>query len=176
MKKNDCVSLTADNLGSELEGICRYEGMPVFVPGLLPGETATVRIVKTEKRYAFGRMESAPNPVSSARKKPDCSAWPRCGGCSGRHMKYETTLEAKRLQVQDCFERESRISGFLFRPLWEWMPLPDTETRPRCLPEEPQSSRFWAFTLRAVTPSSPLTSARTPCRLPMKLLPYFWGG
>lgn len=109
MKKNDCVSLTADNLGSELEGICRYEGMPVFVPGLLPGETATVRIVKTEKRYAFGRMESAPDPVSPARKEPDCSAWPRCGGCSGRHMKYETTLEAKRQQVEDCFRRIADI-------------------------------------------------------------------
>ena len=38
MKKNECFPMTADRLGADLEGICIHEGMPVFVPGLLPGE------------------------------------------------------------------------------------------------------------------------------------------
>ena len=53
MKKNECFPMTADRLGADLEGICIHEGMPVFVPGLLPGESADVKIVKAEKRYAF---------------------------------------------------------------------------------------------------------------------------
>lgn len=57
MRKNEILTLTADTLGADLEGVCRHEGMAVFVPGLLPGETAPVRIVKAEKRYAFGSME-----------------------------------------------------------------------------------------------------------------------
>ena len=105
MNKNECLFLTAENLGADLEGVCRHEGMPVFVPGLLPGETALVRIVKVEKRYAFGRMESAPDPVSPDRRAPDCAAYPRCGGCSGRHMSYAATLAAKRQQAEDCFRR-----------------------------------------------------------------------
>ena len=105
MKKNECFSMAADRLGADLEGICLFEGMPVFVPGLLPGESASVRIVKAEKRYAFGRMESLPDPVSPDRREPDCAAWPRCGGCTGRHMSYEATLAAKRQQVGDCFRR-----------------------------------------------------------------------
>lgn len=109
MKKNECFPMTADRLGADLEGICVHEGMPVFVPGLLPGENAVIRIVKTEKRYAFGRMESVPSPSSPDRREPGCPAYPRCGGCSGRHMNYEATLSAKRQQVEDCFRRIAGI-------------------------------------------------------------------
>ena len=105
MRKNDVFRLSAEKLGAEMEGVCRLDGMPVFVPGLLPGEEADVRIVKAEKRYAFGRMESPPALPSADRRDPGCPAWPRCGGCSCRHMKYEATLEGKRQQVRDCFER-----------------------------------------------------------------------
>lgn len=110
MRKNDILTLTADTLGADLEGVCRHEGMAVFVPGLLPGETAPVRIVKVEKRYAFGRMEGQPDASSPDRRTPDCPAYPRCGGCSGRHMSYEATLEAKRRQVQDCFQRIGKLA------------------------------------------------------------------
>ena len=111
MKKNDCLSLTAERLGADLEGVCLAEGMPVFVPGLLPGEKASVRIVKAEKRYAFGRMEGVPDPVSKERRETDCPAYPQCGGCSGRHMTYEATLAAKRQQVEDCFRRIAGIDA-----------------------------------------------------------------
>ena len=109
MKKNDRFPLAADRLGADLEGVCLHEGMPVFVPGLLPGERADVRIVKAEKRYAFGRMESSPDPVSPERRPVDCPAYPRCGGCSGRHMTYGATLAAKQKQVEDCFRRIAGI-------------------------------------------------------------------
>ena len=111
MKKNECFSLTAERLGADLEGVCIHDGMPVFVPGMLPGETATVRIVKAEKRYAFGRMETTPDPSSVNRRVPDCASYPRCGGCTGRHMSYEATLAAKRQQVEDCFRRIAGIAA-----------------------------------------------------------------
>ena len=105
MRKNEIFRLTAENLGADMEGVCRLDGMPVFVPGLLPGEETDVRIVKAEKRFAFGRMEAPPAAPSPERKDPGCPAYPRCGGCSCRHMNYAATLEAKRRQVQDCMER-----------------------------------------------------------------------
>ena len=105
MQKNEILRMTAEKFGAEMEGICRLDGMPVFVPGLLPGEATDVRIVKAEKRYAFGRMEAPPAVPSADRRDPGCPVYPRCGGCTCRHMQYETTLEAKRLQVRDCFER-----------------------------------------------------------------------
>ncbi len=111
VKKNDCFRMRAENLGADLEGVCRHEGLTVFVPGLLPGEEAEVRILRVEKRYAFGRVECPPEAPSPQRRQPDCAAWPRCGGCSGRHMTYEATLEAKRRQVEDCFARIGGISA-----------------------------------------------------------------
>ncbi len=76
MKKNDLLTLMADGLGADLEGVCRADGMAVFVPGMLPGETARVRIVKVQSRFAFGRMEGKPLTASPARKTPDCAAYP----------------------------------------------------------------------------------------------------
>lgn len=109
MQKNDLLTLTCERLGAELEGVCRADGMAVFVPGLLPGETAAVRIVKVQSGYAFGRMESLCGEPSPDRVAPGCPAYPRCGGCTGRHMRYEATLRAKRQQVIDCFRRIGRL-------------------------------------------------------------------
>ena len=109
MRKNDLIDLTCDGLGADLEGVGRHDGIAVFVPGLLPGETAQVRIVKVQQRFAFGRMIGAPVSPSPDRKVPDCPAYPRCGGCTGRHMAYAATLEAKRRQVADCFRRIGHI-------------------------------------------------------------------
>ena len=110
VQKNEIYRLSAENLGAEMEGVCRLDGIPVFVPGLLPGEETDVRIVKAEKRYAFGRMETLPAVPSPDRRDPGCPVYPRCGGCSCRHMSYEATLEGKRRQVRDCFERIGKIS------------------------------------------------------------------
>lgn len=105
MRKNDLLTMTADGLGADMEGVCHYDGMAVFVPGLLPQETALVRIVKVQSRFAFGRIEEKPASVAEIRREPDCPAFPRCGGCTCRHMTYQATLEAKRRQVEDCFKR-----------------------------------------------------------------------
>ncbi|MBQ4290178.1 MAG: 23S rRNA (uracil(1939)-C(5))-methyltransferase RlmD, partial [Clostridia bacterium] len=110
MQKNDVLPLRAENLGAEMEGVCRIDGMPVFVPGLLPGEEALVRILKTEKRYAFGRMEASPTVSSPHRIPSDCPAFPQCGGCTARHMDYSFSLEAKRQHIQDCFQRIGHLS------------------------------------------------------------------
>lgn len=104
MQKNDLLTLTCENLGADMEGVCRHQGMAVFVPGLLPGEQALVRIVKAQPRFAFGRVEKRLSDAPE-RIRPDCPAYPRCGGCSCRHMDYAAGLEAKRRQVADCFAR-----------------------------------------------------------------------
>ena len=80
MKKNEMITLNCTSLGSNMEGVCHYDGLVVFVPGMLPGETAPVRIVKTQTNYAFGILDGLPDPPSDVRIQPDCSAFPKCGG------------------------------------------------------------------------------------------------
>lgn len=109
MQKNDVLSLHCERLGSELEGVCSHEGMAVFVPGALPGEDIRARIVKTQPRYAFGKLMEVTSP-SPDRADPPCPAYDKCGGCSGQHMRYEATLQAKRAQVEDCLRRIGGLS------------------------------------------------------------------
>ena len=47
LRKNDVFEMTCESFGQDAQGVCRHEGMAVFVPELLPGERALVRIVKT---------------------------------------------------------------------------------------------------------------------------------
>ena len=82
MQKNQRLRLRCERLGSELEGVCLNEGMPVFVPGVLPGEEADVLCVKVQPRYAFGRLMEVLVP-SPDRVEPPCPVYDRCGGCSG---------------------------------------------------------------------------------------------
>ena len=109
LAKNQCYEMTCESFGQYAQGVCRHDGIAVFVPGLLPGERARVRIVKPEKRYAFGRieelLEKSPN-----RAEPFCPIYKRCGGCVCQHMTYETSLAFKRRQVQDLLERVGGLS------------------------------------------------------------------
>lgn len=104
IQKNQRLHLRCERLGSELEGVCMHEGMAVFVPGVLPGEEAEVLCVKAQPRYAFGKLLQVDVP-SPDRAAPPCPVYSQCGGCSGQHMRYEATLEAKRAQVFDCLTR-----------------------------------------------------------------------
>ena len=104
MRKNECFEMRCEGFGQDAQGVCRHEGMAVFVPGLLPGERALVRIVKTEKRYAFGRVEKLLEE-SGERAEPFCPIYRRCGGCSCQHMTYAASLEFKRMQVRDLLQR-----------------------------------------------------------------------
>ena len=109
LAKNQCYEMTCESFGQDAQGVCRQDGIAVFVPGLLPGERARVRIVKPEKRYAFGRieelLEKSPN-----RAEPFCPIYKRCGGCVCQHMTYETSLALKGRQVQDLLERVGGVS------------------------------------------------------------------
>lgn len=109
LAKNQCYEMTCESFGQDAQGVCRHDGIAVFVPGLLPGERARVRIVKPEKRYAFGRIEELLEK-SPDRAEPFCPIYKRCGGCVCQHMTYETSLAFKRRQVQDLLERVGRLS------------------------------------------------------------------
>ena len=103
--KNQLLPLTIESLASDGSGVGRAAGgMAVFVPGSAPGDVLEVRIVKTLKTYAYGRIERivAPGP---GRQEPDCPVCGPCGGCSLRHLTYEAELAAKTGFVRDAFAR-----------------------------------------------------------------------
>ncbi|MCD7773623.1 MAG: 23S rRNA (uracil(1939)-C(5))-methyltransferase RlmD [Ruminococcus sp.] len=104
MKKNEIVRLKIDGITNEGNGVGRSEGMAVFVPFTAVGDEIMCRIVKVNKSFAYGIVESVLSP-SVDRIEPDCNVYKRCGGCSFRHLSYPAELSAKQSFVRDAFER-----------------------------------------------------------------------
>lgn len=69
-------------------------GFPIFLHGAIPGEEVRVRITRANNRHCFGLVEEVLQP-SEQRLASDCSAFPRCGGCSFRHIDYTAEVELK---------------------------------------------------------------------------------
>lgn len=99
--KNQQFEMEIESFGAQGEGIARLDGMPVFIPRALPGERALVQIVKTDKRFAFGRAMEILRP-SPQRVTPPCPYYVQCGGCVCQHMTYDAQLQFKREQVEGC--------------------------------------------------------------------------
>lgn len=121
LQKNMRLEMTVEDFGAQGEGICRHEGMAVFVPRALPGEKIAVQIVKVEKRHAFGRVIEVLTP-SPARVEPPCPHYVQCGGCVCQHMDYPSQLRFKQKQVEGVMRH---IAGL------------DIEVRPTIGMEEP---------------------------------------
>ncbi|MBQ8160525.1 MAG: 23S rRNA (uracil(1939)-C(5))-methyltransferase RlmD [Clostridia bacterium] len=108
MIKNSIIHMECASIGANMEGVCRHEGQVVFVPGMLPGETGNVRIIKVQKHYCYGKLLELTN-TSPCRQTTNCLHYPQCGGCSCRHIQYRDTLTYKQQQVQHCFSSIGHI-------------------------------------------------------------------
>ena len=116
IRKNDIFEADITAMTAEGSGICRAEGMAVFVPGTAVGDRCAVRIVKVLRKYAFGRLEKllAPSPDRIA---PDCPVAAQCGGCVYRHIRYEAELQIKTQRVRDALERIGGLQDFQMEPI-----------------------------------------------------------
>ena len=113
LKKNDSIELEITGYTAEGSGVGRYENIAVFVPLAAVGDRLRVKILKTAKTYAFGKLEQILSP-SPDRVRQDCSQFAKCGGCVYRHIDYAAELRAKEQRVRDAVER---IGGFRDLPI-----------------------------------------------------------
>ncbi len=127
------LSITA--LSHAGEGIGRHEGLAIFVPFALPGETVRVEIVEHKKRFARARLIEVVVPAP-ARVAPRCPhhfqlAPPEgftsytlslaCGGCQLQHLDYAGQLAFKQRTV---VEQLTRIGGLTDPPVRPTVPSP----------------------------------------------------
>ena len=104
LAKNQEHIVAIEGYGEGGMGVARIDGRVVFVHGALRGETCRVLILKTLKSVAFAKVLGVIEP-SGARVESDCPYFPRCGGCTYRHMSYEEELRLKKQRVQDNLAR-----------------------------------------------------------------------
>ena len=110
MQKNEIYDIEITGLTSEGFGVGRVDGMAVFVPYVIPGEVCSVKIVKVNRSYAYGKMLEI-KKASEARCEPKCPVYYRCGGCGLAHMSYERELEFKTDKVLQLMRRTAGIDA-----------------------------------------------------------------
>lgn len=104
VKKGDKIELLITGLGSSGEGVGKYEGFTIFVPGALPKERVEAFIEVVKKSYAIGRLGGLLE-ASEERVEPSCPIYEQCGGCQLQHLSYKGQLEIKKEQVQAAISR-----------------------------------------------------------------------
>ena len=100
-------------------GLAFVEGKAVFAADTIPGETADLRVVRSNSSHIFAAVETilAPSPH---RITPNCPRFDVCGGCDYLHMDYETELSIKTDIIRETLMRIGKL------PLEK---LPPIETR-----------------------------------------------
>ncbi|MFO7275038.1 MAG: 23S rRNA (uracil(1939)-C(5))-methyltransferase RlmD [Bacillota bacterium] len=109
------IEVTVHGLGSSGEGVARYEGLTIFVPGGAPGDRLLARVQEVKRNYARAALVQVLEP-SPDRVTPVCPVAGECGGCPLQHIAYEAQLRLKRQQVVDALERLGKLSGVTVHP------------------------------------------------------------
>lgn len=110
MEKNDTVLVTAQGLGTKGEGIAKCDGLTLFVPYLLKGERAQVKILKVKGNTAYAKAEEILTPAEE-RVRPKCPVFYRCGGCQLQHLRYRDQLKFKTGLVRDTLRKIGGIEA-----------------------------------------------------------------
>ena len=113
LKKNDQLIINIEDIGTNGEGIGKYEGYTLFVNNTAIGDKALVKVIKAGKSYGYARLMDLIEP-SVFRVKPRCPIADKCGGCQIMHVDYAKQLEYKEDKVKSCLKR---IGGFMNIPM-----------------------------------------------------------
>ncbi|WP_455372480.1 class I SAM-dependent RNA methyltransferase [Limibacillus halophilus] len=117
------TELIVESLGGRGDGVTSFEGRPVFLPGVLPGEKVLARLVSPKSGGYRGEivelLETSPERV-----EPPCRHFGPCGGCAlqmleeGAYRRWKSALapaalskrglEAGRVAPLESVPRSSR--------------------------------------------------------------------
>ncbi|MDM2735703.1 23S rRNA (uracil(1939)-C(5))-methyltransferase RlmD [Citrobacter sp. Ct235] len=88
------ITVTVNDLDAFGQGVARHNGKTLFIPGLLPQESADVAITEDKKQYAKAQVKRRLND-SPDRVTPRCPHFGICGGCQQQHASIELQQRSK---------------------------------------------------------------------------------
>lgn len=109
MIKNQTLTVRIESLTGKGIGIAKYDGQVIFVPTVAAGDLCEIKIIKLASSYAVAKLEKVIE-YSPVRIMNSCSAFPKCGGCSFRHISYDEELSIKKQTVIDALTRIGGLS------------------------------------------------------------------
>lgn len=109
LKQNDKIKFTAQNYANA-ETVGVSDGTTVFVPGLVKGEEALVKVNYAKKGVAYADVLQLLR-ASDKRQKPPCPLFGKCGGCALMYMDYGEQLAFKRDKVTQNLKKIAGYAG-----------------------------------------------------------------
>ena len=88
------ITVTVNDLDSFGQGVARHNGKALFIPELLPQESAEVVITEDKKQFARAQVKRRLND-SSEREVPRCPHFGVCGGCQQQHASISLQQRSK---------------------------------------------------------------------------------
>lgn len=85
-------------------GVTRLNDLVVFVPGAVPGDRVRLRVVRLNRRFAYGELVMI-EEESRVRERPRCPFFGRCGGCDLQALSYEAQLKVKENHLVQVLRR-----------------------------------------------------------------------
>ena len=100
--KNEIVRLKCIDMSEDGQGICKKDGLVIFVKGMIPDEVADVKIVAEKRNLSYGIIDKLTEP-SPYRIESCCPISYKCGGCDYRYIDYDYQLVLKKRMVEETF-------------------------------------------------------------------------
>ena len=100
IKENDIIDVKIIDTGCNLEGIAKVDGVVLFVPYAIAGETVKVQVINTKQKAYICKVLEIIEP-SEHRVEPRCPYFKKCGGCQVQHVSYPKQLALK-TRLVDC--------------------------------------------------------------------------
>lgn len=107
LKQDDIITYTADAY-SNAETVGQVDGYTVFVPQMIVGETAKVKVTYVKRNVAYARVLEVTNSSPLA-DSPKCEHFGKCGGCALSRMKYAEQLNFKRNKVAQNLRKIGKL-------------------------------------------------------------------
>lgn len=106
MSTNNVVHV--ESLDQDGNGVVRVGGKVTFVEGVLPGESAQIRVWRRKPRFDIASAVHIASE-SSMRVPPRCRHFDRCGGCSLQHLEPRAQVAVKQRVLEDNLARIGRV-------------------------------------------------------------------
>jgi len=101
VEKNATYESKVIDFTHEGSGIAKIEGYPIFVEGAIKGEVIEFKVVKTGKKFSFGKLLKIIEP-SPDRVEIKDKVYSQTGTMNLQHMSYDAQLRFKRDQVENA--------------------------------------------------------------------------
>ncbi len=90
-------------------GLAWIDGVAVFIPYTLPGETVTVRVTRVRGDYCEGELGEILRPAPE-RVTPRCPLFGQCGGCQLQHASQAAQLRYKVEALRETLQRIGKVA------------------------------------------------------------------